>query len=75
MHQHTLFLLVSIPATSPDQTLLPTIKKQQEILTLIQVKPIRAVGNTAIGYFIQVVARFTGHALVTMASNTGFTIG
>ena len=44
-------------------------------LILIQVKPIGAGGNTAIGYFIQVVARFTGHALVTMASNTGFTIG
>lgn len=53
----------------------PQYKNQQEILTLIQVKPIRAVGNTAIGYFIQVVARFTGHALVTMAAKTGFTIG
>lgn len=44
-------------------------------LILIQVKPIRAGGNTAMGYFIQVVARFTGHALVIMASKTGFTTG
>lgn len=75
MYQHTLYMLVSIPAASSNLILKLCIKKQYEILTFTQVKPIRAVGNISIDSLIQVVSRHTGHALVTVASSTVFTTG
>lgn len=38
------------------------------MLALTQVKLVRAIGNTAVDYFIQAVVRFTGHARITMTS-------
>lgn len=38
------------------------------MLALTQVKLVRAIGNTAVDYFILAVVRFTGHAWITMTS-------
>lgn len=62
------FLTHECSSSIPRPILKLYIKKQYEMLALTQVKLVRAIGNTAVDYFIQAVVRFTGHARITMAS-------
>lgn len=41
----------------------------------VLIRSVRAVSNTAVGFFIQEVSVFTGQALVTMAAKAGLAVG